>query len=72
MTALISFYSPNIVWTLAPTVRASLVNTVSTLRIAERSRLTHKEYANKPIYIQSAYQLFQATSTQTFQGLYGK
>jgi hypothetical protein len=38
----VSFFSPDIVRTLTPTVAAALVNTVSTLRIAERSTLTHK------------------------------
>jgi hypothetical protein len=72
----ISFSSPDIVRILAPTVTVALVNTVSTLRIAERFTLTHKEYANKPIYTQPAFQFFlrnrQVTSTQAFQGLLGK
>jgi hypothetical protein len=49
---------PDVIGALAPTVTVALVNTVSTLRIAERFTLTHKEYANKPTYTQPAFQFF--------------
>jgi len=41
---------PDVIWTLAPTVTVAFVNAVSTLGIAERFTLTHKELANYLIY----------------------
>jgi hypothetical protein len=41
---------PNIIGTLIPAVRASLVHAVSAFRIAEKSTFTHKELANYLIY----------------------
>jgi hypothetical protein len=43
LVILISF--PDVIGALAPTVTVALVNTVSTLRIAERSTLTHKAFS---------------------------
>jgi hypothetical protein len=36
---------PDVIGALAPTVTVALVNTVSTLRIAERFTLTHKAFS---------------------------
>lgn len=45
----ISISFPYVIGTLAPTIRVTLINTISTLRITENTSLTHKD-ANKLIY----------------------
>lgn len=47
LTIPVSF--PDVVGTFTPTVTVALINTVSAVRIAKNSALTHED-ADKPIY----------------------